>query len=148
MVHLVPISSRNLLARIAEKIYWYQFSFLKWGLVNPSRPPFFKGRRAFLKAFDKRFLFFPPGEWRQAYSPGGEKGDLMAFQKAKVLLRRLFLPGWGGEDTPASPGGNGLLSSGTRENPTAASGGFHPGPRAQTEALPPFFQNSKLVLIL
>jgi hypothetical protein len=32
---------------------------LKWGLINPSRPPFFKGRRAFLKAFHKRFLFSP-----------------------------------------------------------------------------------------
>jgi len=45
---------------------WYQFTFLKWGLINPSRPPFFKGRRAFLEAFDKRFLFFPPVEWLQA----------------------------------------------------------------------------------
>jgi hypothetical protein len=39
--------------------FWYQFRFLKWGFINPSRPPFFKGRRAFLKAFHKRFLFFP-----------------------------------------------------------------------------------------
>jgi hypothetical protein len=37
----------------------YQFSFLKWELINPFRPPFFKGRRAFLKAVDKRFLFSP-----------------------------------------------------------------------------------------
>jgi hypothetical protein len=58
---------------------------LKWGLINPSRPPFFKGRGAFLKAFHKRFLFLPPGEWRQAYSTGGTKGDLTAFQKAKML---------------------------------------------------------------
>jgi hypothetical protein len=55
----------------------YQFSFLKWGLINPSRPPFFKGRRAFLNAFHKRFLFFPL--WKR-----GTKGDLTAFQKAIV----------------------------------------------------------------
>jgi hypothetical protein len=46
----------------------------------------FKGRRAFLNAFDKRFRFFPPVEWRQAYSTGGRKGDLTDFQRAKGLL--------------------------------------------------------------
>jgi len=37
----------------------YHFSFLKWGLINPSRPPFFKGRRVFLNGFNKKFLSFP-----------------------------------------------------------------------------------------
>jgi hypothetical protein len=78
-------ASSNNYSLLAPYDFLYQFNFLKWGLINPSRPPFFKGRRAFLKAFDKRFRFFPPVEWRQAYSTGGRKGDLTAFQKAKVL---------------------------------------------------------------
>jgi hypothetical protein len=50
-----------------------------------------------------------------------------------------------GKIPPAFSGGNELLSSGARGNPTDASGAFRPGPRAQTEALMPFFQNSKLI---
>ena len=34
---------------------------------------------------------------------------------------------------------------GTRGNPTDASGAVRPGPRAQTEAAPTFFRNSKLI---
>jgi hypothetical protein len=40
----------------------YQFSFLKWGLINPSRPPF-----------------------QREESFWGTKGDLTALQKAKVF---------------------------------------------------------------
>jgi len=50
-----------------------------------------------------------------------------------------------GKIPPASSGGDKLLSSGTRGDPTDASGAFRPDPRAPTEALPPFFQNSKLI---
>jgi hypothetical protein len=38
-----------------------------------------------MNAFDKRFRFFPPVEWRQAYSTRGRKGDLTDFQRAKGL---------------------------------------------------------------
>jgi len=63
----------------------YQFSFLKRHSPKSLPASLFKGRRAFLNAFDKRFRFFPPVEWRQAYSTGGRKGDLTAFQMTKVL---------------------------------------------------------------
>ena len=49
-----------------------------------------KERRVFLNAFNKGSLFFPPVEWRQAYSTGGTKGDLTAFRKAKVLPNSKF----------------------------------------------------------
>jgi hypothetical protein len=56
---------------------FYQFISLKIAPRNPSHPPFTKGRRAFLIAFDQRFRFFPL--WKR-----GMKGDLTAFQKTKV----------------------------------------------------------------
>jgi len=40
----------------------------------------------------------------------------------------------------STSGGNELLSPGARENPDDASVTFRPGPRAQTEVLPPFFK--------
>jgi hypothetical protein len=63
----------------------YQFSFLKRHSQKSLPASLFKGRRAFLNAFEKRFRFFPPVEWRQAYSTGGRKGDLTDFQRAKGL---------------------------------------------------------------
>jgi len=63
----------------------YQFSFLKRHSQKSLPASLFKGRRAFLNVFDKRFRFFPPVEWRQAYSTGGRKGDLTDFQWTKVL---------------------------------------------------------------
>jgi hypothetical protein len=43
-------------------------------------------------------------EWRQAYSTGGMKGDLTAFQKAKVLLTRKFPKQINGKKIVYSPG--------------------------------------------
>jgi len=57
----------------------YQFRFLKRDSQKSLPASLFKGRRALLNASDKRFRFFPPAEWRQAYSTGGRKGDLSAF---------------------------------------------------------------------
>ena len=59
---------------------------------------------------------------------------------------KVLISSWrGGEDTPASSVGNKLLSSWPRGNPTDASGAFRSGPWAPTEAVTPFFQNSKLI---
>jgi hypothetical protein len=55
----------------------YEFSSLKYRLRNPSRPPFSKGRRAFLNVSAEKSLFSPLKR--------GMKGDLMVFQKAKGL---------------------------------------------------------------
>jgi hypothetical protein len=64
-----------------EFLFGYQFSFLKWRLINPSRPPFFKGRRAFLKAFDKRF-FFSPGGVAASLLYRGDEGGFEGFSKS------------------------------------------------------------------
>jgi hypothetical protein len=48
---------------------------LKWGLINPSRPPFFKGRRAFLNGFNKKFLSFP-------LLAKGDEGGFDGFSKS------------------------------------------------------------------
>jgi hypothetical protein len=52
------------------------------GLINPSRPPFFKGRRAFQKAFDERFLFFPPCGVATSLLHGGDEGGFDGFTKS------------------------------------------------------------------
>jgi hypothetical protein len=55
----------------------YQFGFLKKHSHKSLPASFFKGRRAFLNAFDKQF---PPLK-------RGMKGDVTAFPKTKALLK-------------------------------------------------------------
>ena len=52
----------------------YEFLFLKGTPGNPSRPPFSKGRRAFLNAFDRAFPSLPL--W-------GRRGILRLFKRLK-----------------------------------------------------------------
>jgi hypothetical protein len=56
---------------------------LKIAPRNPSRPPFSKGKKAFIIAFDQRLRFSPLGK-------GGRKGDLKTFQKIKVLPNQVL----------------------------------------------------------
>jgi len=55
-------------------------------------------------------------------------------------MRRWFLRGWGGENTPRPLRRKSDRIPEARGNPADASGAFRSGPRAPTEAVKPFFK--------
>ena len=71
--------------------------------------------------------------------PGGWTGPL-------GTMRRWFLRGGGGEDTPRLPPRKSTWIFEAEGSPADASGAFRSSPRAPTKAVNPFFQNSKPIL--
>jgi hypothetical protein len=59
----------------------YQFSFLKRHSPKSLPASLFKGRRAFLNAFDKIFRFFPPWGVAASLLHRGEEGGFYGFSK-------------------------------------------------------------------